>query len=70
MTITELDEAVNGVKVIIRKYGRLFGVGGDGAGKSAIEEMLSLTVRFDPKMTASVKSEGGANSEQPAITSA
>ena len=41
-TITELDEAVNGVKAVIRKYGRLFDGGGAGAGEPDIDEMLAL----------------------------
>lgn len=54
LTVTELDEAVNHVKRLIRKYGRLFDGGGDGEGEPNLEDMLSF-YRFawlDEKTTA------------------
>lgn len=42
LTILELENTLNVLKIVMRKYCRLFDGGGDGTGEPDMEEMLSL----------------------------
>ena len=42
LTLMELENVINVLRILIRKYARLFDGGGDGAGEPNMEEMLSL----------------------------
>ena len=42
ITIETLDQTINGLRHLIRKYARLFDGGGEGGGESDIDEIFSL----------------------------